>query len=76
MYFLFKAENNNIGKTKLEVLLALSNKLQLYQQVLGLDYIGKNQLISATQRVCHRVSKLEFVLFTLTTIFEELFSKL
>ena len=31
IYFLPKAEKSNIGKTNLEVLQALLNKLQLYQ---------------------------------------------
>lgn len=44
----FKAEKNNIGKTNLEVLQALLNKLQLCQQALGLNYIGENQLIAIT----------------------------
>ena len=50
--------------------------MQLCQQALGLDYMGENQLIAATQRECHGVSELEFALFTPTTTFEELFSKL
>ncbi len=76
IYSLFKVEKINIRKTKLEVLQVLLDKLQLCQWTLGLGYIGKNQLISATQRVCYRVSELEFVLFTFTIIFEELFFKL
>ena len=75
-YFSLKAEKSNIGKTNLEVLQVLLNKLRLYQQTLGLGYIGKNQLIAPTQRVCREVSKLKFALFTPTTTFEELSSKL
>ena len=75
-YSTFKAENSNIGKTNLEVLQALLNKLQLCQRALGLGYIGENQLIAAIQRACCKVSKLEFALFTPITTFEELFSKL
>ena len=38
--------------------------------------MGKNQFITTIQRAYHRVSKLEFILFILTTTLEELFSKL
>ena len=38
--------------------------------------MGKNQLIAATQRAYHRVSKLKFTLFTPATTFKKLFSKL
>lgn len=48
MYFIFKAEKNNIKKTNLEVLQALLDKLQLYQRVLDFGYIGKNQLMAIT----------------------------
>ncbi len=75
-YYLLKMEKSNIGKTNLEVLQTLLDKLQLCQRPLGLDYIGKNQLIATIQRVCRGVSKLEFALFTLAITFEELFSKL
>ena len=75
-YSSLKAEKSNIGKTNLEVLQALLDKLQLCQRALGLGYMGENQLIATTQRACHGVPKLEFALFTPTTTFEELFSKL
>ena len=75
-YFSFKVLKNNIGKINLEVLQALLNKLQLCQWVLRLSYIGKNQLIAMTEKVCLKVSELEFVLFTLATTFKKLFSKL
>lgn len=45
---MFKAKKINIGKINLEDLQVLLNKLQLCQQALGLSYIDKNQLISAT----------------------------
>ena len=38
--------------------------------------MGENQLIAIIQRACRGVSELEFALFTPTTTFEELFSKL
>lgn len=41
-YFTLKTKKSNIGKANLEVLQFLSDKLQLYQQALGLDYISKN----------------------------------
>ena len=72
-YSSLKVEKSNIGKTNLEVLQALLDKLQLCQRALGLGYIGENQLIAATQG---EVSKLKFPLFTPTTTFEELSSKL
>ena len=75
-YSSFKAEKSNIGKTNLEVLQTLLDKLQLCQRALGLGYMGENQLIAATQRACHGVSELEFTLFTPATTFEELSSKL
>ena len=75
-YSTLKVEKSNIGKTNLEVLQALLDKLQLCQRALGLGYMGENQLIAATQRVCRGVSELEFALFTPTTTFEELSSKL
>ena len=75
-YSSLKAEKSNIGKTNLEVLQALLDKLQLCQRALGLGYIGENQLIAATQRACRGVSELEFALFTPATTFEELSSKL
>ena len=76
MYFSLKVEKNNIEKINLEVLQALLDKLQFCQWALEIDYMGKNQLIAAIQRVCHGVSKLEFALFTPITTFEELSSKL
>ena len=75
-YSTLKVEKSNIGKTNLEVLQALLDKLQLCQRALGLGYMGENQLIAATQRACHGFSELEFALFTPTTTFEELSSKL
>ncbi len=60
--------------TNLKVLWGLLDQLQLCQRVLGFDYIGKNQLIVAIQRVCCGVSELEFALFILATTFEELLS--
>ncbi len=75
-YYSLKAEKNNIGKTNLELLQTLLDKLKLCQRALGLGYIGENQLIATTQRAWCRVFELEFVLFTLATTFEELFSKL
>ncbi len=75
-YSMLKVEKSNIRKTNLEILQALLDKLQLYQRALGLDYMGENQLIAATQRAYYRVSELEFVLFIPITTFEELFSKL
>lgn len=47
-YSTFKTEKINIGKTNLEVLQVLLDKLQLYQRAWGLDYMGKNQLDAAT----------------------------
>ena len=75
-YFSFKAEKSDIGKTNLEVLQTVLDKLQLCQRDLGLGYMGENQLIAATQRACRGVSELEFALFTPATTFEELSSKL
>ncbi len=75
-YYSLKAEKSNIRKTNLKVLQTLLDKLQLCQRALGFGYMGKNQLIAATQRACCGVSELEFTLFTLTTTFEELSSKL
>ena len=46
IYFSWKAKKNNIGKTNLEVLQALLDKLQLCQRALKLGYMGKNQLIA------------------------------
>ena len=76
IYSSLKAEKSNIGKTNLEVLQVLLDKLQLYEQALEFGYIGKNQLIATTQKACRGVSELEFALFTLATTFEKLFSKL
>ena len=76
MYFTLKVDKNNIEKTNLEVLQALLDKLELYQQALRLGYIGENQLIASTQRACHEVFELEFILFTPITTFEKLSSKL
>ena len=45
MYFPLKTDKSNIGKTNLEVLQALLNKLQLCQRALRLGYIGKNNLL-------------------------------
>ncbi len=75
-YYSLKAEKRNIGKTNLEVLQTLLDKLQLYQRAWGLGYIGENQLIAAAQRVCRGVFELEFALFTPSKTFEELSSKL
>ncbi len=75
-YYSLKAEKSNIGKTNLEVLQTLLDKLQLCQRALGLGYMGENQLIAATQKACRGVSELEFALFTPATTFEELSSKL
>lgn len=75
-YFTLNAKKSIIGKTNLKVLQALLNKLQLCQRALGLGYIGENQLITAIQRVCCKVFKLEFGLFTFVTTFEKLFFKL
>ena len=75
-YFTFKAEKSTTGKTNLKVLQAILDKLQLCQQALGLDYIGKNQLIVATQKACCKVSKLELALFISATTFKELSFKL
>ena len=47
-YYSLKAKKSNIGKTNLEVLQTLLDKLQLYQRDLGLGYMGKNQLIATT----------------------------
>lgn len=47
-YFMLKIEKSSIEKTNLEVLQLLLDKLQLYQQALRYDFIGKNQLIAAT----------------------------
>lgn len=38
--------------------------------------MDKNQLITITQKACHRVPNLEFALFTLVTIFEKFSFKL
>ncbi len=75
-YYSLTTEKSNIGKTNLEVLQTLLDKLQLCQQALGLGYIGKNQLIAATQRACRGVYELEFALFTSAITFEKLSSKL
>lgn len=75
-YSTLKVEKNNIRKINIEVVQALLNKLQLCQQVSSLGFIGKNQVITAIQRVCDVVSKLKFALFTFTTSFEKLFFKL
>ena len=74
-YSTLKAKKNNIKKSNLEVLQVLLDKSQLYQQALGLDYKGKNQLIPTIQRAFHGISKLKFAFFTLVTTFEELSSK-
>ncbi len=50
IYYSLKVEKSNIGKTNLEVLQTLLDKLQLYQRALGLGYMSKNQLIATTQR--------------------------
>lgn len=75
-YYLLKAEKSNIEKTNLKVLQALLNKLQLCQRALRLGYIGENQLIATTQRACRKIFGLKFALFTPTTTFEELSTKL
>lgn len=75
-YSTFKTEKNNIRKTNLKFSQILLNKLQLCQQTLGFGYIGENQYIVAIQRVCCRVSKLEFVLFTPITTIEKFSHKL
>ena len=75
-YSTLKVEKSNIGKTNLEVLQALLDKLQLCQRALGLGNMGENQLITAIQRACRGVPKLEFALFTPATTFEKLSSKL
>lgn len=75
-YFILKVEKSNIEKTNLEVLQILLDKLELCQWALNLGYINKNQLIVTIQRAYHKVSKLKFALFTLTTTFKEFFSKL
>ena len=35
--------------------------------------MGKNQLIAATQKICHRVFKLKFAFFIFIIIFKEFF---
>lgn len=75
-YFTLKVEKSNIGKTNLEVLQVLLNKLQLYQRALKLGYMGKNQFITTTQKVCYRVYELKFALFIFIITFEKLSSKL
>ncbi len=75
-YSILKKKKDYIGKTNLDVLQALLDKLQLCQQALEFDYIGENQLIAATQKVYYRVYELEFALFTPITTFKEFFFKL
>ena len=75
-YFTLELVKSNIEKTNLQVLQVLLDKLQLCQQALGLDYMGKNQLIATTQRLCYGVSGLEFAVFTPVITFKKLFSKL
>lgn len=75
-YSSLKVKKKNIGKTNLKVLYALLNKLFLCQWALRLGYIGKNQLITTTQRVYYEVSELEFMLFILVITLEKLSFKL
>ena len=75
-YSTLRAEKSNIGKSNLEVLQVLLDKLQLCQRALGLGYMGEKQLIATVQRACRGVSELKFALFTPTTTFEKLSSKL
>lgn len=41
-YYMLKTEKSKIGKINLEVLQALLDKLQLYQQTSNFGYVGKN----------------------------------
>ncbi len=54
----------------------LTRQVAVMSTGFGLGYTSKNQLIAAIQRACRGVSKLEFALFTPTTTFEKLSSKL
>jgi hypothetical protein len=64
------------GKTNLEVLQLLLDKLQKYQRALGVKYAGDQQLVSATLRACARVHELRIALTNPQRSFEGLASQL
>ena len=73
-FFSIKAEN--AGKSDLEVLQIMLDKLSLCQRALGPDFRGEQQLISAVHRACRTVPQLQHALFEPATRFEDLASKL
>ena len=75
-YITLKAEGTMAGKSNLDVLQTLLDKLQLCQRALGSGYHGERQLIANTERACRGISELEFALFTPSSSFEDLSAKL
>ncbi|KAI1430907.1 hypothetical protein GGR50DRAFT_700807 [Xylaria sp. CBS 124048] len=69
-------QNKNAGKTDLEVLQLLLDKLSLCQRALRQEYCGEHQLISTVHRACRNVPQLQHALFEPSYRFEDLASKL